>query len=135
MESGDAMFRIMLKSKLQRLRVTDANLYYEGSLGLDEELMEAAELLPYEQVTVLNVNNGERLQTYVIPEARGSGTVCLNGPAARKGVRGDELIVLSYALLPLEALEGYAPVVVSVDERNRPVRRLLLGNSAEAGKA
>jgi aspartate 1-decarboxylase len=122
------MQRILLKSKLQRLRVTDANLYYEGSLGLDEELMEAARLVPYEQVVVLNVNNGERLETYVIPEPRGSGTVCLNGPAARKGVVGDELIVLSYALLSDEELEQHAPVVVVVDAHNRPLQRVVLGS-------
>jgi aspartate 1-decarboxylase len=127
------MYRVFLKSKLQRLRVTDAHLYYEGSLGLDEALMEAAHLLPYEQVTVLNVNNGERFETYVIPEPRGSGTVCLNGPAARKGVIGDELIVLSYALLSPEEVAGYAPVVIVVDERNQPVRRMLLGSAAAEG--
>ncbi|MCS6966122.1 MAG: aspartate 1-decarboxylase [Candidatus Kapabacteria bacterium] len=120
------MFRFILKSKLQRLRVTDANLRYEGSLGLDEALMEAARLLPYEQVTVLNVNNGERLETYVIPEPRDSGTVCLNGPAARKGVVGDELIVLSYVLLAEEETAHHAPVIVSVDARNRLLQRAVL---------
>ncbi len=117
---------MVLKSKLQRLRVTDANLYYEGSLGLDEALMHAAELVPYEQIVVLNVNNGERFETYVIPEPAGSGTVCLNGPAARKGVIGDELIVLSYALLSPEELSTHVPVVVSVGERNHLVQREVL---------
>lgn len=117
------MYRVILKSKLQRLRVTDANLHYEGSLGLDRTLMEAAELVPYEQVVVLNVNNGERFETYVIPEAAGSGTVCLNGPAARKGVKGDELIVLSYGLLLPEEVPAHVPVVVFVDEHNRVLRR------------
>ncbi|GBD06264.1 Aspartate 1-decarboxylase [bacterium HR21] len=117
------MYRLMLKSKLQRLRVTEANLHYEGSLGLDETLLKAADLVPYEQVVVLNVNNGERLETYVIPEPAGSGTVCLNGPAARKGVVGDELIVLSYALLLPEELPAHAPVIVVVDAQNRVLRR------------
>lgn len=116
----------MLKSKLQRLRVTGAHLHYEGSLGLDEELMEAARLMPYEQVTVLNLNNGERLETYVIPESRGSGTVCLNGPAARKGVVGDELIVLSYVLVPDAAVEQHVPVVVYVDAHNHLLRQVPL---------
>ncbi|MEN3026179.1 MAG: aspartate 1-decarboxylase [Chlorobiota bacterium] len=120
------MVRVILKSKLQRLKVTAANLLYEGSLGLDADLMEAALLVPYEQVTVLNVNNGERLETYVIPEPRGSGIVCLNGPAARKGVVGDELVVLSYALLTEAELPGHTPVVVTVDEHNRMLRRSLL---------
>lgn len=124
---AEKMLRILLKSKVQRLRVTAANLYYEGSIGLDAELMAAAELLPYEQVTVLNLNNGERLETYVIPEPAGSGIVCLNGPAARKGVAGDELIVLSYALLNEEELRQHAPVLVTVDANNRILSRQVLG--------
>lgn len=129
------MFRTILKSKLQRLRVTGAYLHYEGSLGLDEELMEVAQLVPYEQVTVLNLNNGERLETYVIPEARGSGMVCLNGPAARKGVVGDELIVLSYILIPDTALEGHVPVVVYVDAQNHLLRRVLLRDPVSSSQA
>ncbi len=87
------MTRFMFKSKIHRAVITQAELYYQGSLTIDEELMEAADLLPYEKVSVVNVNNGERFETYVITGERGSGVICLNGAAARKGSVGDEVII------------------------------------------
>lgn len=108
----------MLKAKLHRLRVTEADLYYEGSITVDQELLDAAGIQPYEKVQVVNVNNGARLETYTIPGDPGERTVCLNGPAARLAAAGDEVIVISYAqLTPEEASEHY-PRVVLVDEEN-----------------
>ncbi|MCX7929577.1 MAG: aspartate 1-decarboxylase [Chlorobi bacterium] len=115
------MRRIMFKSKIHRATVTEANLHYEGSLTLDEQLMEAADMLPYEQVSVLNINNGERFETYVIPGERGSGVVCLNGAAARKGHVGDRVIILTYAEMTDEEARRHRPTVVLVDERNNIV--------------
>jgi aspartate 1-decarboxylase len=110
----------MFRAKLHRLRVTEADLYYEGSITLDEELLEVSGILPYEKVQVVNVNNGARLETYTIPGERGSRIVCLNGPAARLAARGDEIIVIAYAeMTPEEALR-HRPRVVLVDERNDP---------------
>ncbi len=110
----------MLKGKLHRLTVTEADLYYEGSITLDTELLEAAKILPYEKVQVVNVNNGSRLETYTIPAERGSRTVCLNGPAARRNAPGDEIIVIAYAAVPSEEAESHRPRVVLVDEDNAP---------------
>ncbi|GIV54529.1 MAG: aspartate 1-decarboxylase [Candidatus Kapaibacterium sp.] len=112
------MRRIMFKSKIHRATITEANLHYEGSLTLDEQLMEAADMLPYEQVSVLNINNGERFETYVIPGERGSGMVCLNGAAARKGHVGDRVIILTYAQMTDDEARRHQPTVVLVDERN-----------------
>ncbi|HEV8128129.1 MAG TPA: aspartate 1-decarboxylase [Candidatus Eisenbacteria bacterium] len=110
------------KSKIHRATVTEANLNYEGSVTLDADLMEAANILPNEQVQVLNVNNGERFDTYAIRGPRGSGMVCLNGPAARLAQVGDMVIILTYAWMEREELERHTPKVVLVDERNRPLR-------------
>ncbi len=110
----------MFKGKLHRLTVTEADLYYEGSITLDAELMEAAKLLPYERVQVLNVNAGTRLETYTIPAERGSRTVCLNGPAARLVAPGDQVIVIAYADMTPEEAETHRPRVVIVDENNDP---------------
>ena len=110
------------KSKIHRATVTEANLNYEGSVTLDADLMEAANILPHEQVQVLNVNNGERFDTYAIRGPRGSGMVCLNGPAARLAQVGDMVIILTYAWMEREELERHTPKVVLVDERNRPLR-------------
>lgn len=112
------MNRFMFKSKIHRARVTQADLYYEGSLTVDEELMEAADLLPYEQISVVNINNGERLETYVIPGTRGSGEICLNGAAARKGAVGDQVIIISYASMSNELAARHRPTVVLVNEDN-----------------
>lgn len=111
----------VFKSKIHRVRVTEANLNYVGSITLDEELMEAANILEGERVQVVNNNNGERLETYVIKGERGSGTVCLNGAAARKAEVGDILIVISYALMDFEEAKKFKPSAVFPDENNRLV--------------
>ena len=113
------MRRFLLKSKLHNITVTGSELYYEGSLSLDEHLMELANLLPYEKVEVYNVNNGERFSTYIIPAPAGSGICRLNGAAARKGAKGDKLIIVSYALFEEEELENYKPSIVYIGENNR----------------
>lgn len=102
----------ILKSKLHRVRVTEANLNYVGSITIDEDLMDAAHLLENEKVQVLNINNGERLETYVIKGKRSSGIICLNGPAARKAVVDDVVIVISYAMMTPEEAKTYQPVMV-----------------------
>lgn len=116
------MMRILCKSKIHRATVTEANLNYEGSLTLDPLLMEAAGLVPFEQVHVLNLNNGERFETYLIEGERGSGTVCVNGAAARLVQVGDPVIVLAYALVPEDELADFTARIVFVDEHNRVVR-------------
>ena len=106
------MQRIILKSKIHRATVTDANIEYEGSITLDEELMDAAGLLPYEQVSIYNVTNGERFQTYVIKGERGSGEVCINGAAAHLAKKGHIIIIASYAgMEEIEAI-NYQPAMV-----------------------
>jgi aspartate 1-decarboxylase len=109
----------MLKSKIHRATVTDANLDYEGSITIDRDLMRAADILPYEQVHVVNVTNGERLVTYAIEG--GEGEICLNGAAAHKAKPHDVVIILTYSNLPTEVANGFAPIVVKVDPRNRPL--------------
>jgi aspartate 1-decarboxylase len=116
------MMRILCKSKIHRATVTESNLNYEGSLTLDPLLMEAAGLVPFEQVHVLNLNNGERFETYLIEGERGSGTVCVNGAAARLVQVGDPIIVLAYALVPEDELSDFTARIVFVDEHNRVVR-------------
>jgi aspartate 1-decarboxylase len=108
----------MLKAKLHRLRVTQADLYYEGSITVDKELLDTAGILPYEKVQVVNVNNGERLETYTIPGEAGERTVCLNGPAARLAAPGDQVIAISYADLTPSEAQQHHPRVVLVDENN-----------------
>lgn len=110
----------MFKGKLHRLTVTEADLYYEGSITLDAELLEAARILPYEKVQVVNVNNGARLETYTIPAEAGSRTVCLNGPAARLCAPGDEIIVIAYAEMTPEEAQSHRPRVVLVNKANDP---------------
>lgn len=112
------MERIFLKSKIHRAKVTQAELYYEGSLTIDTELMEAADILSYEKVSVVNINNGERFETYVIPGQPGSRTICLNGAAARKGSVGDRIIIISYCNLSREEIKTHQPTVVLVDDDN-----------------
>jgi len=116
------MMRILCKSKIHRATVTEANLNYEGSLTLDPLLMEAAGLVPFEQVHVLNLNNGARFETYLIEGERGSGTVCVNGAAARLVQVGDPVIILAYALVPEDELADFTARIVFVDEHNRVVR-------------
>jgi aspartate 1-decarboxylase len=113
------MFRTILKSKIQRARVTQANLYYEGSITIDEKLMRAADLVENEKVEVLNINNGQRLETYVIKGKSASGVICLNGPAARGACVGDEVIVVSYVLVDEKLERINKPKIVKVNERNR----------------
>jgi aspartate 1-decarboxylase len=113
------MFRLMLRSKIHRATVTDSNLEYEGSLTVDPLLLDAAGILPYEQVSVSNLNNGERFETYVIPGKNGGGEMVLNGPTARKGVKGDKVIVFCYEYFSAEELETFKPRIILVDENNR----------------
>ena len=113
------MLRLMLRAKIHRATVTDANLEYEGSLTVDPVLLESAGILNYEQVSVSNLNNGERFETYVIPGKRGSGEMVLNGPTARKGAKGDKVIVFCYEYYNQDELRNYRPKLVYVDETNR----------------
>ena len=114
--------RSMLRSKIHRARVTDANLEYEGSITLDQDLIDAAFLLEYEMVHVLDIDNGNRLQTYVIKGGRGTGEVAINGAAARLVHRGDRVIILSYANLTEAEARTCVPKLVYVDGENRIVR-------------
>ena len=109
----------VLKSKIHRVKITSAELHYVGSIAIDEDLMEAANLIEGEKVQVVNVNNGERLETYVIKGERGSGTICMNGPAARKAVVGDVVIVLSYASLDFEEAKSFKPRLIFPDSNNK----------------
>ncbi|MCB1173519.1 MAG: aspartate 1-decarboxylase [Leptospiraceae bacterium] len=110
----------MCKAKIHRATVTEADLNYEGSLTVDTDLLDAAGIRPYEKVSVVNINNGSRLETYTIRGERGSGTICLNGAAARLGQRGDLIIIISYALCTESELsDDYEPRVVHVDEFNQ----------------
>lgn len=115
------MRRRMLKSKIHRAVVTDANLHYVGSITIDPDLLEAADILEHEQVAVVDIDNGARLETYAIAGRRGSGDLCLNGAAARLVQPGDRVIVISYADYDREELADYEPIVVHVDSRNRQV--------------
>lgn len=109
----------ILKSKIHRVKITQAELDYVGSITIDESLMDAANLIEYEKVHVVNVNNGERLETYVIKGAKDSGVICLNGPAARKGAVGDVVIVISYASMDFEVAKNHQPTVIFPREGNR----------------
>ncbi|MGR6087690.1 MAG: aspartate 1-decarboxylase [Arcticibacter sp.] len=111
----------VLKSKIHRAKVTQAELHYVGSITLDEALMEAANLIENEMVHVLNINNGERFETYVIRGERNSGTVCLNGPAARRVQVGDIIIVVSYATMDFEKAKSFKPALAFPDENNRVI--------------
>lgn len=111
----------ILKSKIHRAKVTQAELHYVGSITLDESLMEAANLIENEMVHVLNINNGERFETYVIRGERNSGTVCLNGPAARRVQVGDIIIVVSYATMDFEKAKSFKPALAFPDDNNRVI--------------
>ena len=102
----------ILKSKVHRAVITEANLNYVGSLTLDENLMDAANMIEHEKIQIVNVNNGERIETYLIKGKRGSGVVCMNGPAARRGAEGDVIIIISYALMDFEEAKKHVPVLV-----------------------
>jgi aspartate 1-decarboxylase len=116
------MLLTIFKSKVHRATVTEACLHYKGSLTLDAELMEAAKMLPYEQVQVLNITTGARFTTYLIAGERGSGVVCLNGAAARLGQPGDLIIAITYAQMTPEEAAAFTPAVVQVDEKNRMIK-------------
>ncbi len=113
------MLRTLCKSKIRGAVVTGARLHYDGSIGIDRAIMEAADLYPWERVQVVNLNNGTRLETYVIEEKAGSGTICLKGPAARLGQVGDEIIIISYVSLTDEEAIKLRPVVVHLKDHNR----------------
>lgn len=111
----------ILKSKIHRVTITKANLHYIGSIGIDEDLMEAANLVEFEKVQVLNINNGERLETYVIKGERGSGMISLNGAAARKAVPGDLVIIAAFAHMTPDEVRGFSPAIVFPDSNNHIV--------------
>ena len=112
----------LLNSKLHRVKVTDAQLYYEGSITIDRELLEIARILPYEKVQVVNVNNGSRLETYTISGEWGSRIICLNGAAARLNSVGDEIIIMAYAQMTPEEAVRHHPTVIHVDKYNNPLK-------------
>ncbi|MGE0588890.1 MAG: aspartate 1-decarboxylase [Cyclobacteriaceae bacterium] len=109
----------VLKSKIHRVKITQAELHYVGSITIDEDLMDKANLIEGEKVQVVNINNGERLETYVIKGERSSGVICLNGPAARKAVVGDVVIIISYCLLPFEEAKLFKPAIIFPDPNNQ----------------
>ena len=113
------MFIEILKSKIHRVKITQAELHYVGSITLDEDLMDAANIIENEKVQIVNINNGERLETYVIKGDRGTGEVCLNGPAARRAQVGDIIIIISYASMDAEEAKRHQPVIIFPDEKNQ----------------
>ena len=108
----------VVKSKIHKVTVTEANLQYVGSITIDEDLLEASNIIENEKVQVVNINNGERLETYVIKGERGSGEICLNGPAARKATVGDVIIIISYASMGFEEAKSFKPVLIFPDTAN-----------------
>ncbi|MCE1187577.1 MAG: aspartate 1-decarboxylase [Ignavibacteria bacterium] len=118
------MLREMFKSKIHRATVTQAELYYEGSITVDSDLLAAADIREFEKVQVVNVNNGARLETYTIAGAAGSGIICLNGPAARLGCTGDEVIIITYCQYTEDELRNYKPTVILVDKTNKVTQKL-----------
>ncbi len=114
----------MFKGKLHMLTVTQADLYYEGSITIDQDLLDEAGILVYEKVQVVNINNGTRLETYTIPGKRGSREVCMNGPAARMTTVGDRIIVIAYARMTEEEARAHQPRIVLMDADNNPVKIL-----------
>jgi aspartate 1-decarboxylase len=116
------MLRRMCKSKIHRARITQADLDYEGSVSIDTDLLEAADMLPYEMVQILDINNGERFETYAIPARAGSGTICVNGAAARLVQRGDLVIILSTTMMEEKEARSLKPRIVFVDSNNKIVQ-------------
>ena len=116
------MFLTMFKSKIHRATVTEANLEYVGSVTVDEDLLDGAHILIGEKVQIVNLNNGARLETYTIPGERGSGTLCLNGAAARLVQPGDKVILIAYAMMDQKEAEGFKPYVVHVDDNNKIIQ-------------
>ena len=113
------MQRFTMKSKIHRATVTDADLHYEGSVSIDENLMDAANMVPYEQVEIYDINNGERFSTYIIKAKRNSGTICLNGAAARKVAKGDLVILATYVAVEDEESKNWKPINILVDSKNK----------------
>ncbi|KAA3637531.1 MAG: aspartate 1-decarboxylase [Calditrichaeota bacterium] len=116
------MLITLFKSKIHRATITDADLNYVGSISIDKNLMKAADLIEYEKVQIANISNGERLETYVIEAPAGSGTIALNGAAARKGNKGDLIIIIAYGHFHKDELVNFKPTVVHVDSDNKPVK-------------
>ncbi|RPI36464.1 MAG: aspartate 1-decarboxylase [Nitrospiraceae bacterium] len=117
------MLRCMLRSKIHMATVTESNIAYEGSITIDEAILKEAGMLPYEQVMISNVNNGERFETYIIPGKKNSGEICLNGPTARKGVVGDKVIIFCYNYLDDSNIKDFKPKIVHVNAKNRIVKK------------
>lgn len=117
------MFIEILKSKIHRAFVTEVNINYQGSITIDEDLMDAAQIVEHEKVQVLNYNNGERIDTYVIKGKRGTGEICLNGPAARKFLVGDPIIVISYAMIDAQEAKNLIPKIIFVDNNNKIITK------------
>ena len=115
------MLRKVCKSKIHRATITDANLNYEGSLTIDVQLMKSADILANEMVQVVNINNGERFETYVIEGKKGSGDICLNGAAARLGLPGDKVIIISYGYIDPEENKNFTPLMIKVNEKNQVI--------------
>ncbi|MGB3465152.1 MAG: aspartate 1-decarboxylase [Cyclobacteriaceae bacterium] len=109
----------ILKSKIHRVKVTQAELHYVGSITIDEDLLDAANMIPNEKVQIVNIDNGERLETYIIKGKRGSGEICLNGPAARKVQIGDTIIIISYCLMDFEDAKKFEPAIIFPDNSNK----------------
>ncbi|MEL6362908.1 MAG: aspartate 1-decarboxylase [Pseudomonadota bacterium] len=118
------MLLTLLKSKIHHARLTMTDLHYEGSIGIDEDILDAANILPHEQVAIWNVTNGERLTTYVLPAERGSQEFMLNGAAARRAEVGDQVIIAAYGQLPAEEARNYRPTVLLMNEDNSIARSL-----------
>ncbi|WP_261129094.1 aspartate 1-decarboxylase [Bacillus sp. Marseille-Q3570] len=118
------MFRTMLKGKIHRARVTEANLNYVGSITIDEDILDAVDMLPNEKVQIVNNNNGARFETYIIAGGRGSGTICLNGAAARLVQTGDVIIILNYVMVTEEEARSHKPAVAIMDENNKIIEQI-----------
>lgn len=118
------MIREMFRTKIHRATVTMAELYYEGSITVDKDLLATADILPYEKVQIVNLNNGSRLETYTLEGPAGSGMICLNGPAARLGTIGDEIIIIAYSQMNDEEAKKFKPKVVLVDKENKVTKIL-----------
>lgn len=117
------MFRMMCKGKIHAATVTEANLNYVGSITIDKKLLEAVDCLAYERVQIVNLNNGSRVETYVMEGRRGSGTICMNGAAARWAHKGDKVIIISYGLMDTKEAKNNKPKIIFVDDRNRIIKR------------
>lgn len=117
------MLRCILRTKIHIATVTESNLSYEGSITIDETILKKAGILPYEQVMISNLNNGERFETYAIPGEKGSGEICLNGPTARKGVVGDKIIIFCYNYFEDGEVKGFKPKIIRLDEENKILTR------------